>query len=103
MLNNVIKFPRKAARCKIVKQTEAAATLLDINRLVTKGKDGVVAYPVTGYSSVEEIKIGYLIFVDPNKKASLDETKVFFRDGKTYVHKFVEDGFAVVGHLAIYN
>lgn len=38
--------------------------MLDVNELITKGKDGIVAYKVTGDSTLEEIRRDYLIFVD---------------------------------------
>ena len=38
--------------------------MLDINELVTKGRDGFVSFEVTGDSMVDNIHPGYLVFVD---------------------------------------
>lgn len=38
--------------------------LLDINELITGGRDGFAAYIVTGESMVDEIRPGQMIFVD---------------------------------------
>lgn len=39
--------------------------LLDINALVTRGREGFIAYPVTGDSMIEGIQPGSVVFVDP--------------------------------------
>ena len=39
--------------------------LLDINDLITSGREGFIAYRVTGDSMLEYIKPGYIVFVDP--------------------------------------
>ncbi|MGH9818519.1 MAG: LexA family protein [Pyrinomonadaceae bacterium] len=39
-------------------------SLLDINELITNGREGFVAFEVTGNSMVENILPGYMIFVD---------------------------------------
>ena len=38
---------------------------LDVNELITKGKDYFVAYPITGDSMVPTIPSGSVVFVDP--------------------------------------
>lgn len=38
--------------------------LLDINELITGGRDGFVAFVVTGESMVDAIRPGYIVFVD---------------------------------------
>lgn len=37
---------------------------LDVNDLITKGRDGFVAFEVTGDSMVDTIHPGYIVFVD---------------------------------------
>lgn len=38
--------------------------LLDINEMITKGREGFIAYVVTGDSMVDDIRPGYIVFVD---------------------------------------
>jgi hypothetical protein len=121
MINNVIQFPvttdsgsgaskRKSGKTKPEtlpgRPTFKPAhygELLDINDMLTGGKAGLIAYEVTGYSGVPEIQVGYVVFADPDKKPRLEDTKIYERDGKTFVQKFTEEGFVVVGHIAVYD
>lgn len=77
--------------------------LLDVHALVTKGKDGIMAYTVTGYSGVAEIKKGYIVFVDLHTKPSEEDITLHILNGKYYVHRFMEKGLLIVGHLAVYS
>lgn len=38
--------------------------LLDINEMITKGREGFIAFVVTGDSMVPDIHPGYIVFVD---------------------------------------
>lgn len=39
--------------------------LLDINEMITKGREGFIAYPITGDSMIAGIQPGSVVFVDP--------------------------------------
>lgn len=39
-------------------------TLLDVNALITRGRDGFIAFEVTGDSMIDHIRPGNIIFVD---------------------------------------
>lgn len=41
-----------------------AHTLLDVNALITRGRDGFIAFEVTGDSMIDQIRPGNIIFVD---------------------------------------
>jgi SOS-response transcriptional repressor LexA len=42
--------------------------LLDVNSLVTKGRDGYIAFVVTGDSMVPDIRAGFIVFVDTRRQ-----------------------------------
>lgn len=115
-----------------VKHTDAANEddydLLDVNDLITGGREGFCAYTVTGDSTVEFIKQGYLVFVDRSIVPVSGDIVASNINGKLHVkilekqrrdlflvsankeykpRRFVEiDGFqipgVVKGHLAVY-
>lgn len=62
--------------------------LLDINELITGGREGYVAYRVTGDSMLESIKPGYIVFVDPYCEPKLGDTIVSRINGKNCVKIF---------------
>lgn len=62
--------------------------LLDINELITGGKEGMVSYKVTGDSMLEYIKPGYIVFVDPYQEPKNGDIIVSRVNGKNNVKIF---------------
>lgn len=62
--------------------------LVDINELITGGRDGFIAYRVTGDSMLEYIKPGYIVFVDPYCEPKCGDTVVSRVNGKNCVKIF---------------
>lgn len=102
--------------------------LLDINEMITKGRDGFIAFVVTGDSMVPDIRPGYIVFVDSWSEPQNGDivvscvndrinVKKFLRrpgelflvpsNGRHHAHRIrAEDDFKIVGvvrgHLAVY-
>lgn len=103
--------------------------LLDINELITGGKEGFISYKVTGESMCDEIKPGYLVFVDPYQEPKKGDVIVARVNGKNNIKLYqptkkglylvpansdfpaqkitVKDDFTILGvvkaHLAIHK
>ena len=104
-------------------------TLLDVNALITRGRDGFIAFEVTGDSMVGHIHAGNIIFVDTWAEARNGDVVAATVAGLTCVKIFqqthrglylvsankdykpreitAQDSFAVLGvvrgHLALYS
>lgn len=102
--------------------------LLDVNELITGGKEGFVAYRVTGESMCDEIKPNYIVFVEPYQEPKKGDIVVARVNGRNNIKiyepkpsglylvpknkKFpvqkisVKDDFMILGvvrgHLAVY-
>lgn len=61
---------------------------LDINEYITGGREGFVAYRVTGDSMLEYIKPGYIVFVDPYCETKQGDVIVSRVNGKNCVKIF---------------
>jgi SOS-response transcriptional repressor LexA len=59
--------------------------LLDVNKLISGGREGCVAFVVTGESMREDILPGYIVFVDTNKEARSGDTVVVSINGEICV------------------
>ena len=59
--------------------------LLDINELITGGKEGIVSYPVTGDSMREDIKPGDIVFADPYRQPENGDIIVSRINGKNNI------------------
>jgi phage repressor protein C with HTH and peptisase S24 domain len=103
-------------------------TLLDVNALITRGRDGYIAFEVTGDSMLDHIHPGNIIFVDTWAEANNGDVIAATVNGLTCVKIFqrstrglylvsanteykpreitAHDAFAVLGvvrgHLALY-
>jgi SOS-response transcriptional repressors (RecA-mediated autopeptidases) len=62
--------------------------LLDLNDLITGGREGYIAYRVTGDSMLENIKPGYIVFVDPYCEPKHGDIIVSRINGKNCVKIF---------------
>lgn len=62
--------------------------MLDINEMVTRGREGFIAYRVTGDSMLEYIKPGYMVFVDPYCEPKVGDIIVSRINGKNCVKIF---------------
>lgn len=59
--------------------------LLDVNKLVTGGREGCLAYEVTGDSMREDILPGYIVIVDPHKEVRNGDTILVHLNGQNCV------------------
>lgn len=59
--------------------------LLDINELITGGKEGIVSYHVTGDSMREDIKPGDVVFADPYRQPENGDVIVSRINGKNNI------------------
>jgi DNA polymerase V len=66
--------------------------LLDVNDLICRGRDGFVAFMVTGDSMVDFIHPGYLVFVDTYCEPKNGDIIVAAVDGKNCVKYFQHKG-----------
>lgn len=62
--------------------------LLDINELVTNGREGFVSYTVTGESMCDEIRPGYIVFVDPYLQPKIGDIIVARVNNKNNIKMF---------------
>ena len=66
--------------------------LFDVNELITGGREGFVAYKVTGDSMLEYIKPGYIVFADPYCQPEQGDVIVSRINGKNCVKIFKKSG-----------
>lgn len=62
--------------------------LLDINELITGGREGYIAYRITGDSMSEDIKPGFIVFADPYCEPNQGDVIVSRLNGKNCVKIF---------------
>lgn len=62
--------------------------LLDLNFAITGGREGFVAFPVTGDSMVDEIRPGHIVFVDTFREAQNGDIVVSCVNGRNNIKKF---------------
>ncbi|HRJ90066.1 MAG TPA: S24 family peptidase [Pyrinomonadaceae bacterium] len=67
--------------------------LLDINQIITGGREGIIAYRVSGDSMREEIRPGDYVFVDPQCEPKNGDT-VVCRINNQNVIKIFQNGSA---------
>lgn len=63
-------------------------TLLDLNYLVTGGRDGCVAFIVTGDSMRDDILPGYIVFIDIHKQPRNGDAVVVNLNGQNCIKIF---------------
>lgn len=63
-------------------------TLLDLNLLITKGREGFVAFEVTGDSNHPDIQSGYIVFVDTWAEPRNGDYVASTVNGLTCIKKF---------------
>ncbi len=100
-MNNIFKFTPKQ------KQSDDYE-LLDVNELVTGGREGFIAYKVTGTSDADFIKSRYIVFATAFLEPQRNELIVYRIDGKNCVSRFEgikPAGYlgVIVGHLSVYG
>ncbi len=65
---------------------------LDVNELITGGRDGFAAYEVTGDSGADEIPHGCMVFVDTTAAPKQGQPIAVLLNGLTCVKKFSNSG-----------
>ena len=62
--------------------------LLDLNALVTRGREGCVAFVVTGDSMRSDILPGYIVFIDTNAQPNNGDTVAVNVNGQNCIKIF---------------
>jgi len=62
--------------------------LLDVNEMITKGREGFVAFVITGDSMVDAIRPGYIVFVDSFSEPRNGDTVAACVNGKNCIKIF---------------
>lgn len=65
--------------------------LLDVNALITQGREGCVAFVVTGDSMRPDILPGYIVFIDPNREPLNGNTVAVSVNNETCIKLFEQD------------
>lgn len=62
--------------------------LLDVNELISGGREGFLAFIVTGDSMRGDILPGYIVFIDPNREPRNGDTVAVSINGETCIKVF---------------
>lgn len=69
-------------------QVDDGYSLLDLNALVTQGREGCLAFVVTGDSMRDDILPGYIVFIDPNREPRNGSTVAVSVNNETCIKLF---------------
>lgn len=64
---------------------KAEYELLDVNELITGGREGFIAYRITGCSEVEYIQQNYIVFANPKKEPKQGDLVVYKNNGNNCI------------------
>ena len=105
-----------------LRSTESISNSLDINELITGGREGIMLYKITGESDVGYITQGYFVFADTFRKIADGDAVIVKERGRNCIRfyqqqyskpvlvgsKEFHESFGsrilgvVIGHLAVY-
>lgn len=85
-----------------ISNSTSSNTSLDVTNLITGGREGIALFIITGGSEIDEIKCGYIAFVDPFQSPKKGDKILWQSDGENYVRHFNsrQTGLYLVGGKA---